>query len=78
MAAGEKEGIAGRTLKRARKRAGVNYDRSGFGKGTVWSLGPHSGQSGQGSDAGPIGPNEARMEHQPSVSTEQHRLEIAS
>jgi hypothetical protein len=54
------DGIAERTLKRARDRAGVTSERRGFGTGSVWSLnplGPHSGRSGQHSDPGPNGTN---------------------
>lgn len=61
------DGIAERTLKRARERAGVMTERSGFGAGSVWRLSPfgprqaHSGHSGQASNRGLDGPNVARM-----------------
>ncbi|GAA3891933.1 hypothetical protein GCM10022243_66080 [Saccharothrix violaceirubra] len=32
------DGIAEATLKRARKRAGIDTTRQGFGQGSVWSL----------------------------------------
>lgn len=58
--AAKADGIAERTLKRARKRAGVTSERSGFGQGSVWTLspfGPRLGRSGQQSEAGPNDPN---------------------
>lgn len=54
------DGLAERTLKRARDRAGVTSERRGFGQGSVWSLnpfGPHSGHWGQRSEAGTNGMN---------------------
>jgi AAA domain len=54
------DGIAERTLKRARARAGVTSQRRGFGQGAVWVLdpfGPRSGQSGQDSGPGTNGPD---------------------
>jgi hypothetical protein len=55
------DGIAERTLKRARARAGITSHRVGFGQGTVWrlALGPHSGHWGHSSVLGPNGPNDA-------------------
>ncbi len=57
------EGIAERTLKRARERAGVESKRTGFPSTTVWSLsvGPQSGQLGQPSGAGTTGPTVAPL-----------------
>jgi hypothetical protein len=59
------EGIAERTLKRARSRAGATSERRGFGQGAVWTLDPsrpHSGHSGQDVRPGPNdlngGPND--------------------
>jgi hypothetical protein len=55
------DGIAERTLKRARTRAGVTSQRRGFGQGAVWVLdpfGPRSGQSGQDSSPGTNGTND--------------------
>src|SRR5258706_2717655 len=55
LKAARADGIAERTLKRARVRAGVTSERRGFGQGAVWVLdpsGPHSGHSGQDSDPG--------------------------
>jgi hypothetical protein len=52
------DGIAERTLKRARTRAGVTSQRRGFGQGAVWVLDPfvpRSGQSGQDSSPGTNG-----------------------
>lgn len=52
MRAARADGIAERTLKRARARAGVTSQRRGFGQGAVWVLdpmGPGSGRSGQDS-----------------------------
>jgi hypothetical protein len=51
------DGIAERTLKRARSKAGVTSKRQGFGSGAVWSLGPQPGHSGQPLERGPNGPN---------------------
>ena len=51
------DGIAERTLKRARSKAGVTSKRQGFGSGAVWSLGPQSGHSGQRQERGTNGPN---------------------
>lgn len=62
--AARSERIAERTLKRARARAGVQSERRGFGRGSVWVLdpfGPRSGHSGQDSDPGTNGPDVARM-----------------
>lgn len=63
------DGIAERTLRRARSRAGVESQRRGFGEGAVWSidpthapLRPHSGHSGQPSEPGTNGRNEAGMQ----------------
>jgi hypothetical protein len=59
MKAARADGIAERTLKRARQRAGITSQRSGFPARAVWSydpVGPQSGQSGQGSEAGTTGP----------------------
>lgn len=56
--AARSDGIAERTLKRARQRAGVVSARSGFPARAVWSLdpvGPQSCQLGQGSGAGTTG-----------------------
>jgi hypothetical protein len=53
LKAARADGIAERTLRRARARAGVQSKRSGFGLGAVWWLAhsghenPHSGHSGQ-------------------------------
>ncbi len=61
FASAHAERIAERTLKRARKRAGVTSQRRGFGQGAVWvldPLGPRSGQSGQDSNPGPDGPDD--------------------
>lgn len=70
-AAADRDGIAERTLKRAKKTLGVEHTRQGFGADchTVWSLAvadsPQSGQSGQwghGHTYGPtehVGPTEA-------------------
>ncbi len=57
------EGVAERTLKRARERAGVESKRTGFPSTTVWSLpvGPQSGQSGQPSGVGTTGPTVAPL-----------------
>jgi hypothetical protein len=59
MKAARADGIAERTLKRARHRAGVSSRRSGFPARAVWSydpVGPQSGQSGQHAGADPTGP----------------------
>lgn len=45
------DGIAEATLKRARKRAGVTSERTGFGQGSMWSLNPYGSRSAQ-SDQG--------------------------
>jgi hypothetical protein len=53
------DGIAERTLKRARHRAGVTSKRSGFPARAMWSydpVGPQLGQFGQLSDPGLSGP----------------------
>jgi len=58
--AARRDGIAERTLKRARERSGVIFGRAGFGQGSVWRFGPHSGQSGHAGpmeNGGPDGPN---------------------
>ncbi len=55
------EGIAERTLKRARHRARVESVRSGFPSTTVWSVRPQSGQLGQPSDPGPSDPTVAPL-----------------
>ncbi len=58
--AGRMDGHAERTLKRARKRAGVTSTAAGFGQGTVWRLvpsGPHPGHAGQARNPGPAGPD---------------------
>jgi AAA domain len=54
------EGIADRTLQRARPRAGVSSTREGFGSGTVWQLDPdpqsrHSRHSRHAAGAGATG-----------------------
>jgi hypothetical protein len=57
LKAAKADGIAERTLKRARPRAGVSSKREGFGQGAVWSLDPadshscHSGRSGHSGHA---------------------------
>jgi hypothetical protein len=59
------DGIAERTLKRARTRAGVTSQRRGFGQGAVWVLDPfmpRSGQSGQDSSPGTDGTDVASMD----------------
>jgi hypothetical protein len=43
--AAKKDGIALRTLERARRRAGVNSERHGFGKGSWWTYDPSAPQS---------------------------------
>lgn len=67
--AARSDGIAERTLKRARKRAGVISARSGFPARAVWSLGPpvgpQSGQSGQGSGAGTTGTSGGTTDEEP-------------
>jgi hypothetical protein len=61
MKAARADGIAERTLGRARTRAGVTSQRRGFGQGSVWVLDPsgrhsgHSGHSGQGLSPGTDG-----------------------
>jgi hypothetical protein len=45
LAASRRHGIAERTLKRARARAGIRYVREGWQSGTIWQL-PASGPSG--------------------------------
>jgi predicted nucleic acid-binding Zn ribbon protein len=58
--AGRPNGHAERTLKRARKKAGVTSTAAGFGQGTVWRLapsGPHPGHPGQGKGTGLHGPD---------------------
>jgi RecA-family ATPase len=50
------DGIAERTLGRARVRAGITSKREGFGQGAMWRL-PHSGQSGHASHTSGNGPN---------------------
>lgn len=69
LAAGRADGIAEATLKRARKRADVESERVGFGKGTVWSLGPaaHSDHSDHHRGRDPNDPNAGR------ASAEAHR-----
>jgi hypothetical protein len=69
------EGIAERTLKRARTKAGVGSDRIGFPAKSVWTLpdthppspptpvGPQSAQSGQDPERGPTGPTAARHDN---------------
>lgn len=56
------DGIAERTLKRARQRAGITSERRGFGQGSVWTLDPsfvpHSGHSGHVQERGTNGPND--------------------
>ncbi len=49
LKAARADGIAERTLRRARSRAGVESRRSGFGQGALWRLAyrGHSGRSGQ-------------------------------
>ncbi|MGW4662893.1 AAA family ATPase [Streptosporangium sandarakinum] len=85
LKAARAEGIAERTLKRARTRAGAVSERSGFPAKTVWRLPdsdapsptppvrPQSGQWGQPLDPGPTGPTAARLAdpaHAPSSATE--------
>jgi hypothetical protein len=58
--AAKADGIAEATLKRARKRAGVKSERSGFGQGSMWSTDPFGSQSAhsdQGVGADPNGLN---------------------
>lgn len=53
--AAKADGIAERTLQRARQRAGVSSERRGFGQGAVWTydpLTPHSRHSRQDSEPG--------------------------
>lgn len=45
LKAGTAAGYAKRTLQRARKRAGVTSQRSGFGQGSTWSIDPSAPQS---------------------------------
>ena len=73
------DGIAERTLKRARKRAGVTSQRSGFGQGSVWRLpssGPHPGHTGHtpgdgtnGLSGGPNGQPELSFGHSGASDT---------
>lgn len=66
LRAGRADGIAERTLQRARARAGVTSQRRGFGQGSVWvldpSFPPQSRHSRQGSEAGMNGANVAGMD----------------
>jgi hypothetical protein len=65
LKAAKRDGIADRTLRRARQRAGVISQRHGFGGGSVWSCDPsrpQSGHSGQASCPGPDGTNGGRNE----------------
>jgi hypothetical protein len=75
--AAREDGIAERTLKRARTAAKVTAERSGFPSTTVWRLpddhapsppspvGPHSAQSGQPPGHGPTGPTVAPLDDHP-------------
>jgi hypothetical protein len=57
------DGMAERTLRRARDRAGITSERRGFGQGAVWSLNPlrpRSGHSGQPPGPGRNGTNDGR------------------
>jgi hypothetical protein len=60
LKAAKADGIAERTLKRARVRVGVESQRTGFGQGSVWrlpSFGPHPGHSPHSPGDGVNGPN---------------------
>lgn len=64
MKAARADGIAERTLKRARQRAGVTSIRSGFPARAMWSydpVGPQSGQPGQLSEPGTTGTTVAQL-----------------
>jgi hypothetical protein len=62
LAASRKHGIAERTLKRTKDRAGVTFRRAGWQKGTVWVLSPEvmaalAAEEAEAEDAsGPSGP----------------------
>lgn len=59
--AARRDGIAERTIKRARNRAGVTSERAGYQGGAMWSLdpsGPHPGHRGQPPQAGTNGPDD--------------------
>ena len=54
LSASRKHGIAERTLKRARDRAGIRYVRKGWASGTIWQL--------PGESSGPSGPSGPQSE----------------
>jgi len=81
LKAARADGIAERTLKRARAKAGVTSERTGFPARATWTLnpahapsptsavGPQSGQLGQRPSPGPTGPTGgpvAQLPHPPS------------
>jgi hypothetical protein len=70
LKAARADGIAERTLKRARHRAGVTSVRSGFPARAMWSydpVGPQSGQLGQPQEPGTTGTTVAQQ-HRRSTS----------
>jgi len=76
LKAARAEGIAERTLRRAKTRAGVTVTRQGFPARTLWQLTvrdgrsavrPQSGQSGHGSEAGRTGRTVAPLAGQTEI-----------